>query len=118
MTQPPPGMQAESTIKPFFSEDFEPFLDYLLVERRSKYDTTLHIPDSVQQNEVTAVVFKKGPGRKNDKGELIQMQCRVGDHIFIPVGVGYNLKVGDRHFTLVNDNQIIGRFPQPDAPLA
>jgi chaperonin GroES len=75
------------------------------LEQETKTASGIVIPDNAaekpDQGEVTAV----GPGRKNDKGEIIALNVKVGDRVLFGKYSGQTVKVdGDELLVMKEDD--------------
>lgn len=51
-----------------------------------------------------------GPGRMDNSGKLLPMNCKVGDRVLLPEYGGTPLKLGEEEYTLFCDCDILGKF--------
>ena len=75
------------------------------VEEQVKTASGLYIPDSAKEETQTGIVMAIGFGARNDKGDLIPMQVKVGDTIFF--GKYSGTKAGDKYLVL-KEEDILG----------
>lgn len=59
---------------------------------------------------VMAQVIAVGPGRMDNNGKLLPMNCKVGDRVLLPEYGGTPLKMGEEEYTLFCDCDILGKF--------
>ena len=60
----------------------KPLADRIVVkpaEAEQKTSSGLFIPDNAKEKPMQGKVVAVGPGRKNDKGEIVPMEVKVGD---------------------------------------
>ena len=55
-------------------------------------------------------VLAVGPGRMDNNGKLIPMNCKVGDRVLLPEYGGTPLKMGEEEYTLFCDCDILDKF--------
>ena len=58
------------------------------------------------QAEVIAV----GPGRYDNEGKLMPMNCKKGDRVLIPEFGGTPIKIKDEEYFMFSDIDILGKF--------
>jgi chaperonin GroES len=63
------------------------------VENETKTASGIVIPDSAAEKPDQGEVLAVGPGKKNDKGELIAMNVKVGDRVLFGKYSGQTVKV-------------------------
>ncbi|MFA5999339.1 MAG: co-chaperone GroES [Candidatus Babeliales bacterium] len=75
------------------------------IEEETKTAGGLYIPDAAKEETQTGKVMAVGCGLKNDKGDLIPMQVKVGDTIFFGKYAG--TKAGEK-FLVLKEDDILG----------
>ncbi|MBP9764789.1 co-chaperone GroES [Candidatus Babeliales bacterium] len=75
------------------------------VEEETKTAGGLYIPDVAKGEAQTGVVIATGTGRRNEKGEIIPLQVKVGDTVFFAKYAG--TKAGES-FLVVKEDDILG----------
>jgi chaperonin GroES len=89
-------------------QNFRPLGNNLWVKRVEEETKTaggLYIPDAAKSEAQTGIVMAVGTGIKNDKGELIPLQVKVGDKVFFAKYSG--TKAGDT-FLVIKEDDILG----------
>ena len=85
-----------------------PLHDRVIVERVENETTTasgIVIPDNAAEKPDQGIVLAVGPGRKNDKGELVAMGVKVGDRVLFGKYSGQTVKVdGDELLVMKEDD--------------
>lgn len=86
--------------------------DNLLVEvinQEQKTESGLYIPESANEKNIqTGIVAFVGIGRKNEKGEVISMEVKVGDKILFEKS--YNaqeIKIDNQEYQKISANDVI-----------
>jgi len=75
------------------------------VENETKTASGIVIPDSAAEKPDQGEVLAVGPGKKNDKGELIAMNVKVGDRVLFGKYSGQTVKVdGDELLVMKEDD--------------
>ncbi len=74
-----------------------PLADRVIVKRlenETKTASGIVIPDNAAEKPDQGEVLAVGPGRKNDKGELVAMNIKVGDRVLFGKYRRQTVKVG------------------------
>jgi len=90
---------------------FVPLADRILVQKLQAQTTSaggILLPDSAKQEINQAKVLAVGPGRRNDKGELLPMGTSVGDLVVVPMYGGTALKLDAEEYHVYRDEDIVG----------
>ena len=75
------------------------------VENETKTASGIVIPDSAAEKPDQGEVPAVGPGKKNDKGEVIAMNVKVGDRVLFGKYSGQTVKVdGDELLVMKEDD--------------
>src|ERR1700739_1574118 len=91
----------------------EPLHDQVLIKRIEKKETVkggIIIPDSAKEKPSEGEVVAVGEGRKNDKGERIPLDVRVGDRVLFGKYSGNEIKIDDQDYVVVKEDQIMLRL--------
>ena len=73
-----------------------PLADRVIVKRidsETKTASGIVIPDSAAEKPAQGEILAVGPGKKNDKGELIAMNVKVGERVLFGKYSGQTVKV-------------------------
>lgn len=65
------------------------------------------IPDSAKEKPLESVVIAVGPGKRNDKGELIPVEVKVGDIVLTSKYGGTEIKIAGKNMKLVSSSDIL-----------
>ena len=88
----------------------KPLSDYLLVEPLSK-ETTLPsgivIPDTAKEKPQEGKVVAVGSGKRDEDGNKIPMDVKVGDVVMYKKWGGTEVKVEGKEFLLVKEEDIL-----------
>jgi chaperonin GroES len=93
------------------SMNVRPLQDRLLVKRSDSEEKTqggLYIPSSAKERPMEGVVIAAGPGKTNDKGELIAMQVKTGDRVLFAKYSGTEIKVDGEEHLILREDDILG----------
>lgn len=88
-----------------------PLHDRVLVQRIETGEQEsggIIIPDSAKEKPQEADVAAVGPGKVNDDGSRSPMDVKVGDRILIGKYTGSEIKVDDKDFVIVREDEIFG----------
>lgn len=66
------------------------------------------IPDSAREKPQEARVIALGTGKKNKDGKPTPFEVKVGDKVLVARYGGAEVQVGDRKFTLVREDDLLG----------
>lgn len=90
---------------------FRPLHDRVLVRRVEAEEKTaggIIIPDSAKEKPQEAKVIALGTGKKGDDGKVTPFEVKVGDRVLISKYGGTEVKLDDRKYTLVREDDILG----------
>merc|ERR1712113_512164 len=90
---------------------FVPTADRILVQKVKadvKSAGGIILPDAAKQEVNQATVLAVGSGKRNQNGELIPMNTKVGDVVVVPRYGGTELKFGDDECHVYQDEDIVG----------
>lgn len=66
------------------------------------------IPDSAKEKPQEAEVIALGTGKKDENGKAQAFEVKVGDRVIISKYGGTEVKLGDKKFILVREDDILG----------
>lgn len=93
-------------------QSFRPLGNNVWVKRLEEETKTaggLYIPDAAKSEAQTGVVMATGNGVRNEKGDLMPLQVKVGDKVFFGKYAG--TKAGDA-FLVLKEDDILGIVEQ------
>ena len=88
----------------------KPLADRIVVkpaEAEQKTSSGLFIPDNAKEKPMQGKVVAVGPGRKNDKGELVAMEVKVGDVVLYGKYSGTEVTVDGENYLIVKESDVI-----------
>ena len=88
----------------------KPLADRIVVkpaEAEQKTSSGLFIPDNAKEKPMQGKVVAVGPGRKNDKGEVVAMEVKVGDVVLYGKYSGTEVTVDGENFLIVKESDVI-----------
>ena len=88
--------------------ELRPLQDRVIVERidsETKTASGIVIPDAAAEKPDQGEVLAVGPGRKTEKGDLVNMSVKVGDRVLFGKYSGQTVKVeGDELLVMKEDD--------------
>lgn len=88
-----------------------PLRDRIIVKRVEAQRTTasgIVIPDTAAEKPEQGEVVAVGPGRRDDKGELIPMEVQVGDLVLFGKYAGQTIKVEGDELLVMREDDVMG----------
>ena len=89
----------------------QPLGDRVLVEPVSEDETVkggIIIPDSAKEKPQQGKVVALGTGKLDDDGKKIPFNVKKGDMILMPKYGGTELKLGDKEYQIMREDDILG----------
>ena len=88
--------------------NLRPLADRVIVKRidsETKTASGIFIPDAAAEKPDQGEILAVGPGKKNDKGDLLPMNVKVGDRVLFGKYSGQTVKVaGDELLVMKEDD--------------
>ena len=66
------------------------------------------IPDTAKEKPQEGKVVAVGPGKRDDNGKLIALDVKKGDRVLISKYGGTEVKLEEKKYTLVREDDILG----------
>lgn len=91
-------------------EKIKPLSDYLLIEpleRETTLPSGIVIPDTAKDKPQEGKVLATGPGRKDEKGEVIPMGIKVGSTVMYKKWGGTEIKAEGKELLLVKEEDVL-----------
>ena len=88
-----------------------PVGDRILIRHAEDKEQTrggIIIPDSAKEKPQEAKVIALGSGRKDKDGKAIPFEVKVGDTVLVAKYGGAEVKLDDKKYTLVREDDILG----------
>ncbi len=88
-----------------------PLHDRVIVKRMEEERKTasgIVIPDTAAEKPDQGEVIAVGPGKRNDRGELIAMDVKVGDRVLFGKYAGQTVKVEGQELLVMREEDIMG----------
>ncbi len=90
--------------------NIRPLNDRVIVRRVEEEKTTasgIIIPDSATEKPLEGVVIAAGNGKKNDNGDNIALDVKVGDKVLFTQFAGSEIKVEGETLLVMNESDIV-----------
>lgn len=88
-----------------------PLQDRVLIKRVESEEKTasgLFLPTSAKEKPQEGEVIAAGPGRLNDRGELMGMAVKVGDRVLFGKYSGTEIKVDGVEHLIMREDDLLG----------
>jgi chaperonin GroES len=89
----------------------KPLADRVLVEPKKEEEINkggIIIPDSAREKPMEGKVVAVGTGKRDDDGKLIPFTVKVGDSVLMPKYGGTEVKIGDKEYQIMREEDILG----------
>lgn len=93
------------------SRTIRPLGDRVLLRRIEAEEVTrggIIIPDSAKEKPLEAEVLALGTGGRDNDGQPIPFQIKVGDRVLLPKYGGTEVKLDDETYVLARQNDLLG----------
>ena len=90
---------------------FRPLHDRVLVrgiEEEEKTVGGIIIPDTAKEKPMQGKVLAVGPGARDEKGELVPLDVKVGDRILFGKYSGSEVKIDGEELIIMKESDIMG----------
>ena len=90
---------------------FQPLHDRVVVRRLAAEEKTaggIIIPDTAQEKPMEGEVIAAGPGARDEKGHLVALEVRAGDHILFGKWSGTEVKLDGEELLIMKESDIMG----------
>jgi chaperonin GroES len=87
-----------------------PLGNRVLVRRLDAKETVkggIILPDTAKKKQEMAEVVAMGPGKLDEKGKLLPMPVKMGDHILMDKYSGQEVTLEDEEFVIVRADDIV-----------
>ena len=91
--------------------NFRPLGDRVLVKRVKEEEKTkggIIIPDTAQEKPQEGEVVAVGPGARDEDGERIAMDLKVGDRILFGKWSGTEVKIDGEELLIMKESDVMG----------
>lgn len=91
--------------------NFKPLHDRVAVEpieREEKTAGGIIIPDTAKEKPMEGKVVAVGNGSKNDKGEVVPLEVKVGDRVLYGKWGGTEVEIDGKKLMILKESDIMG----------
>ena len=88
-----------------------PLHDRVIIQRIKEEEKTkggIIIPDTAKEKPQEGKVIAAGNGKVSDDGKVTPFEVKVGDRVLISKYGGTEVKLDDKKYTLVREDDILG----------
>ncbi|WP_114945076.1 co-chaperone GroES [Microvirga calopogonii] len=97
---------------------FRPLHDRIVVKRIDAEEKTaggIIIPDTAKEKPQQGEVIAVGPGARNDQGQLVLLDVKVGDTVLFGKWSGTEVKIDGEDLLIMKESDIMGVLEQSAA---
>ena len=97
---------------------FRPLHDRVLVKRVKEEEKTrggIIIPETAQEKPQEGEVVAVGPGARDEEGERVELDVKVGDRILFGKWSGTEVKVDGEELLIMKESDILGIIEEKKA---
>ncbi|MCY1669134.1 co-chaperone GroES [Rhizobium sp. SL86] len=90
---------------------FRPLHDRILVRRVSSEEKTkggIIIPDTAKEKPQEGEVIAVGPGARNEQGQIVALDVKVGDRILFGKWSGTEIKIDGEDLLIMKESDVMG----------
>lgn len=91
--------------------NFVPLNDRIALEAMDQEEKTaggIIIPDTAKEKPMQGKVIAVGAGARNDNGDIIPMDLKVGDIVVYGKWAGTEIKVGGKDLIIMKESDVLG----------
>ena len=88
---------------------FRPLHDRVIVERveaETKTASGIVIPDAATEKPEQGIVLALGPGKRNEKGDFVALNVKVGDRVLFGKYSGQVVKDGGKELLVMREEDL------------
>ena len=90
---------------------FRPLHDRVVVRRTDEETLTsggIIIPDTAKEKPMQGEIIAAGPGGRNELGQLVPLDVRVGDRVLFGKWSGTEVKIDGQELLIMKESDIMG----------
>ena len=90
---------------------FRPLQDRVVVRRLDEVEKTaggIIIPDTAKEKPSEGEVVAVGPGARNERGEIVALDVKVGDRVLFGKWSGTEVKIDGEDLVVMKESDIMG----------
>lgn len=91
--------------------NFRPLHDRAVVRRIEQEQKTtggIIIPDTAQEKPIYGEVLAVGPGARDERGQIVELDVKVGDHVLFGKWSGTEVKIDGEDLLILKESDIMG----------
>ncbi len=85
------------------------------IEQEEKTATGIYLPETAKEKPQQGEVIAVGPGARNEEGEHIPMDVKVGDIVLYAKYSGTNVKLNGLEYLILRESDILALVEQQPA---
>lgn len=92
------------------ANQIKPIEDNILIEpleRETMTASGIVIPDSVKEKPQQGKVLAVGPGKKNDEGQIVSMEIKVGQVVLYKKWGGNEVKASGKEYLIIRSEDVL-----------
>jgi chaperonin GroES len=90
---------------------FRPLHDRVVVRRLEQEEKTtggIIIPDTAKEKPMEGEIIAAGPGARNENGQLVPLDVKVGDRVLFGKWSGTEVKIDGEELMIMKESDIMG----------
>jgi chaperonin GroES len=90
---------------------FRPLHDRVVVRRLEQDDKTaggIIIPDTAKEKPMEGEIIAAGPGARNENGQLVPLDVKVGDRVLFGKWSGTEVKLDGEELMIMKESDVMG----------
>lgn len=87
----------------------KPLADRVLIEpavAETQTKSGIYIPDNAKEKPMQGTIIAMGPGKRNEKGDIIAPEVKVGDVVLYGKYSGTEVSVDGKNYLIVRESDI------------
>lgn len=99
---------------------FRPLHDRIVVKRITADEKTaggIIIPDTAQEKPQQGEVIAVGPGARNEHGQIVALDVKVGDTVLFGKWSGTEVKIDGQDLLIMKESDVMGILEKPASNL-
>jgi chaperonin GroES len=92
---------------------FRPLHDRVVVRRveeEARSSGGIIIPDTAKEKPQQGEIVAAGPGKRNEKGEIVALDVKAGDRVLFGKWSGTEVKIDGEELLIMNESDIMAVF--------
>ena len=90
--------------------NLKPLADRVVIEPIERDEITasgIYVPETAKEKPQEGTVVAAGPGRRDEDGDYIEMDVKVGDRVLYAKYAGTEIKLGDTKYLILKESDIL-----------